>query len=69
MIAQKGEHASGGCKQKCIKTTTREATHLDANGAPIESACLPGIVGEVDHLRCLTPVLADNVVRRHARPA
>ena len=43
------------CKQRRIKTTTREATHLDANGAPIESARMPGIVGEVDHLRCLTP--------------
>jgi hypothetical protein len=69
MIAQKGEHPRASCKQRRIKTTTREATHLDANGAPIESACMPGIVGEVDHLRCPTPVLADHVVRRHTRPA
>lgn len=63
MIAQRGEHASGSCKQRRIKTTTRKATHLDADGAPIESACVPGIVGEVDHLRCLASVLADNIVR------
>jgi hypothetical protein len=68
MIAQKGEHTRGSCKQRRLKTTTREATHLDANGAAIESACMPGIVGEVDHLRYLTPVLADHVVRRHTRP-
>jgi hypothetical protein len=48
---------------------TREATRLDANGAPIESACMPGIVGGVDHLRCLNPAFADHLVRRHARPA
>ena len=69
MIAQKGEHARGSCKQRRLETTTREATHLDSNGAPIEGACMPGIVGEVDHLRRLTPVLADHVVRRHTRPA
>src|ERR1700679_1843454 len=68
MVAQKGEHMRASCKQRRVKTTTREVTHLDANGAPIESARMPGIVGEVDHLRCLTPVLADHVVRRHTRP-
>lgn len=57
------------CKLRRIKTTTREATHLDANGAPIESACMPSIVGEVDHLGCLTPALADHLVSRHTRPA
>jgi hypothetical protein len=69
MIAQKGEHTRASCKQRRIKTTTHEATHLDANGAPIDSACMPGIVGDVDHLRCLTPVPADHVVRRRTRPA
>ena len=44
--------------QRRIKTRTCEATHFDGNGAPTESACMPGIVGEVDHLRCLTSVLA-----------
>ena len=47
MLAQKGEHTRASCKQRHIKTTTREATHLDANGALIESARMPGIVGEV----------------------
>jgi putative transposase len=28
---------------------------------------MPSIVGEMDHLRYLTPVLAEDVVRRHAR--
>ena len=69
MIAQKGEHTRASCKQRRIKTTTREPTHLDTNGAPIESACMPGTVSEADHLRCLAPVLADHVVRRHTRPA
>lgn len=69
MIAQEGEHTRGGCKQRRIKAATREATHFDADGAPIESARVPGIVGEVDHLRCLTPVLADYVVRGNTRPA
>lgn len=69
MIAQKGEHMRASCKLRRIKTTTREATHLDANGAPIESACMPSIVGEVDHLGCLTPALADHLVSRHTRPA
>jgi hypothetical protein len=69
MIAQKGELTRASCKQRRIKPTTREATYLDANGAPIESACIPNVVSEVDHLHCLTPVLADHVVRRHTRPA
>ena len=69
MIAQKGELTRASCKQRRIKPTTREATYLDANGAPIESACIPNVVSEADHLRCLAPVLADHVVRRHTRPA
>ena len=52
-----------------LKTATREATHLDADGASIESAGVPGIVGEVDHLRHFTAVLANDVVRRDLRSA
>jgi hypothetical protein len=47
MIAQKGGHTRGSCKKRHLKTTSREATHLDAKGAAIESACMPGIVDEV----------------------
>ena len=46
------------------KPRLREATHLDADGASIESAGVPGIVGEVDHLRHFTAVFANDVVCR-----
>jgi hypothetical protein len=57
----------GSCEQRSIKTATSEATHLDADGAPIESTRVRSIVGEGDHLSCLIPVLANHIVCRNAR--
>ena len=64
MMTQVGEYAPRGREQRRLKTATCEATHLDADGASIESAGVPGIVGEVDHLRHLTAVFANDVVCR-----
>jgi hypothetical protein len=69
MMAQIREHARRGCEQRRIQTAIREATYLDAYRASIESAHVPGLVGEVDHLRRLTAVLANDVVCRAIRPA
>ena len=62
MMTQVGEYAPRGREQGRLKAATREATHLDADGASIESAGVPGIVGEVDHLRHFTAVFANDVV-------
>jgi hypothetical protein len=69
MMTQVDEHARRGCEQRRAESEAREATHFDAYGASIESACVPGIIGEIDHLRRLTAVLANDVVRRDTRPA
>ena len=45
------------------------ATGSAPSGASIESARVPGIVGEVHHLRHLTPVFANDVVRGDFRLA
>jgi hypothetical protein len=62
MMAQIGEHARRGRKQRCIETATRKATHLDAHGPSIESAGVPSVVGEVDHLCRLTALLTNDVM-------
>ena len=62
MMAEIGEHARRGREQRRIETPARETTHLDAHGASIEGARVPGVVGEVDHLRRLTAVLANDIV-------
>jgi hypothetical protein len=65
MMAQVSGHPRGGCDQSRLEAAIREAAHLDADRAAIETACVPSIVGEVDHLRCLGPVLSDHVMRGH----
>jgi hypothetical protein len=63
VLAEIGKDARRSREQRRAKATTCKSAHLDPDGAPVESASVPGIVREFDHLRRLVPVLTNDEMR------